>query len=206
MMLSKRFQIAQLVLMAVLVVLLSVSLGSQHGVTPVSAAEPQAAPALAAVPGGPGYIMVPATAFIAESPTMGYNVFWGELSVPEGSPGIITYFNAPVYLPHGATLTKLTMFYRDSDVDAFTLGVDLLRKPLPSTSSGEQVGLSVYGDQIGFSVYQSDTTPDPTRAVIDNSQYAYWISLYIDAAPAYLQLQAVRIDYGYNTSLPLVIR
>jgi len=206
MMLSNRFQIGQLILIAVLVVLLVFSLGGESGVIMINAAEPQAAPALAAVPGGPGYIMVPATAFVPGSPTAGYTIFWGELSVPSGSPGGLTFFYAPVYLPQGATLTRLTMYYRDTELDGNTLGVDLLRKPLPSTSSGEGVGLSVYGDQIGFSVYQSDTTPEPTRAVIDNSQYAYWLSLYVYAAPVYLQLQAVRIDYGYDNNLPLVIR
>lgn len=206
MMLSNRFQIGQLILIAVLAVLLVFSLGGERGVRSVNAAEPQAAPALAGVPGGPGYIMVPATAFVPGSPTAGYTIFWGELSVPSGSPGGLTYFYAPVYLPQGATLTGLTMFYRDTESDGNTLGVDLLRKPLPGATSGEGVGLSVYGDQIGFSVYQSDTTPDLTRAVIDNSQYAYWLSLYVFAAPAYLQLQAVRIDYGYNTNVPLVRR
>jgi hypothetical protein len=72
-MLSNRFQMVQLVLTAVLAVLLAVSLGANQRSMTVSA-EPQAETALA-VPGGPGYVMVPATAFQPESPTAAYSVF-----------------------------------------------------------------------------------------------------------------------------------
>jgi hypothetical protein len=150
--------------------------------------------------------MVPAIAFQPDSSTAAYTVFWGELSVPQGSPNTWSDFNAPLYLPQGAHFTGLTMYYRDTVNDSNTLGVDLMRKPVPSISSGEAVGLNVYSNLIGFSVYQSDTTPDPSRAVIDNSQYVYWLSLYIYAAPAYLQLQAVRVDYAFDVSLPIVRR
>ncbi len=202
---SNRFQTVQLVLSVMIVGLLLVSLGISRSPTPVNAAELQAGLA-APVPGGPGYVMIPATAFSPERPTDNYTVFWGELSVPTGSPNGYTFFNAPVNLPQGATLTGMTMYYRDTNSDSLTLGGDLMRKPLPSVSSGELVGLSTYSNLIGQDVFQSDTTPDPTRAVIDNSQYAYWLNLYIYSAPSYLQLKAIRIDYTYTISMPLINR
>jgi len=202
---ANRLQIAQLILTAVLVVLLAATLGVGRGAAPVRAAPPQAGVG-AAVPGGPGYVMVPATAFVPENSTDGYRVFWGELSVPEGSPNGYTRFSAPVYLPQGASLTGITMYYRDTENDTNTLGVDMMRKPLPGLSSGESVGLSVYSSLIDFGTHQSDTTPEQSRAVVDNSQYAYWLSVYIYAAPAYLQLQAVRVDYSFGAALPLIQR
>src|SRR5574341_670352 len=205
---ANRFQIFQSILTAMLIVLLLLSFGFHREVPTVNAAEPQAA-AAAAVPGGPGYVMIPATAFIPEQSTDTYRVFWGELSVPTSSPIPIVSFNAAVYLPQGATLTGMTMFYHDTIVDTKYLGVDLMRKPLPSLNSGENVGLSIYSElfsQTGFGLYASDTTPDPTRAEIDNSQYSYWLKLYIYAASSYLQLQAVRIDFTYTAALPLIQR
>ncbi len=184
---------------------LVLALGSEWGVIPVSAA-PKTMPLQQAVPGGPSYLMIPAIAFQPEKPTDAYTIFWGELSVPQSSPNAFTYFYAPVNLPQGAHLTGLTMYYRDSNADAYTLGVDFYRKLLPSSSSGELVGLSIYSNLTGLSQYQSDTTPEPTRAVIDNSQYAYWLSLYIYASPVYLQLQAVRVDYTFGTNFPLINR
>lgn len=198
---SNRFQSVQIILNIVLILVLLAVFFFERGSSPVNAAESQAA-----VPGGPGYVMVPATAFIPESSSDGYRVFWGELSVPEGSPNGYTIFNAPVYLPQGARLTGLTMYYTDTNNDSDTLGVDLMRKPLPSLSSGELVGLSIYSNLVDFGVYQSDTTADPARAIIDNSQYSYWLKVYIYAAPVYLQLQAVRIDYAYDTALPAIRR
>lgn len=200
---TNRFQIVQLVLNLVLIGLLVVVLSTNHRAMTVSAADPRVEVA-APVPGGPGYVMVPATAFIPESPSDNYTVFWGDLSVPAGTLGTISVFNAPVYLPQGATLTKITLYYHDTNNDSYTLGVDFMRKPLPSSSSGESLGLSVYSNQTGWGLNQSDTTPDPTRAVVDNSQYSYWLSVYIQAAPSYLQVQAVRIDYAYRTSMPLI--
>ena len=102
--------------------------------------------------------------------------------------------------------TGITMYSRDTENDTNTLGVDMLRKPLPGLSSGENVGLSVYSNLIDYGTYQSDTTPEESRAVVDNSQYAYYLSVYIYAAPAYLQLQAVRVDYSFGAALPLIQR
>ena len=202
---ANRLQIAQLILTTALVVLLAATLGGGRGAATASAAAPQAG-AEAAVPGGPGYVMVPATAFVPEYSSSIYTVFWGDLSVPLSSPSAVVSFNAPVYLPQGATLTGLTIYYHDTTDDSKSLGVDMMRKQLPGFTSGEGVGLSVYGNLVDWGVYQSDTTPDPTRAVVDNSQYAYWLQLYIFAAPAYLQLQAVRVDYTYSAVLPLIQR
>ena len=202
---SKRIKFGLLILNIVVIGLLFITLGPLEGIFSVKAAEPPAAN-MAAVTGGPGFLMIPAVAFLPESPTNDYLIFWGDLSVPLTSPNPYSRFYAPVYLPQGAQLTGLTLFFHDTTVDGNSLGVDFYRKPLPSSSSGENLGLSVYSNQTGWGIYQSDTTPDPACAVIDNSQYAYWLSVYIYKAPAYLQLQAVRIDYTYNANLPVVLR
>ena len=204
-MLTNHNHAGEIVFRLLLAGLFVLALGSVGGSIPASA-EPQAQPLLAPVAGGPGYVMVPAIAFVAESSTAAYTVFWGELSVPESAPGGLTSFNAPLYLPQGAHLTGIIMYYRDTVNDTKTLGVDLMRRPLPSASSGENVGLSVYGNQIGFNVYQSDTTVSPGAEVVDNSQYSYWLKLYIWGAPSYLQLQAIRVDYSFNVGMPFIQR
>lgn len=200
-----RYQIGQSVLTAVLIALLLLTFGPQNEAPTANAAEPQAG-STAAVPGGPGYVMVPATAFVAENSTDVYQVFWGDLSVPSSSPNPVVYFNAPVYLPQGATLTGLTVYYHDTTDDSKSLGLDMFRKQLPGWTSVENVGLSVYGNLLDWGLYQSDMSPEPTRALVDNSQYAYWLRLYIYAAPAYLQLQGVRVDYSFGAALPLIQR
>lgn len=204
---TKFFQIGRLILNVLLIGLLFITLVTREGIFAVKAAEPQAANAVV-VPGGPGYLMIPAVAFTPESPQDNYDIFWGELSVPSTSSNAVSIFYAPVYLPQGAQLTGMILYYRDSTVDTKTLGVDFYRKALSGSSSGESVGLNIYSNQTNGTegIYQSDTTPDVSRAVIDNSQYAYWLQVYIYAAPAYLQLQAVRIDYTYNLNLPSIQR
>lgn len=197
---TNRYQWVQIVLNVVLIGLLIAVLVQEFAPTPASAA---------AVAGGPGYVMVPAVAFQPDSPAGNYSRFWGELSVPNGSPGGYTYFSAPVILPHGARLTGLTVYYRDTDADGATVTVEMLRKPVPSMSSGESLNLFINSTRIGFGdLYETDSTPEPSRAVVDNSQYAYYLAALIYATPpgGYLNLMAVRIDYTYDVNAPLVMR
>jgi len=202
---TNRFQIGQSILTTILIVMLMLNFGAERGVPTVSAAEPQAGLA-AAVPGGPGYVMVPATAFVPETSSDTYRVDIGELSVPTISSANVVFFNAPVYLPQGATLTGLTMYYTDTISDANILGASLVRKPLPGPTLDQPVGLVVNSSQVGSGTFESDTTLDPTRAVVDNSQYSYRLWLYIYKAPDHLKLQGVRIDYSFGTALPLIQR
>lgn len=156
-MLSKRYSIGQLLLVLGIVILAFSAPNDTPWASPVSAeaeatpvsAEVEAVPA-AVVPGGPGYVMIPAVAFLPASSSTSYTIFWGDLSVPNGSATGPQSFYAPVFLPQGARRTGMTLFYHDTIIDSNTLGVDLLRKPLPSSSSGESVGLSVYPSLTGF--------------------------------------------------------
>jgi hypothetical protein len=214
---SKRYSITQLLLVLGIAMLAFAAINAKPWATPVSAAveeAPAAEAALAApaavVPGGPGYVMIPAAAFIPSSPDTIYRFSSFDLAVPSGSE--TGFFFAPVYLPQGARLTGMTMFYIDNANDGNKMIVRMERKTLPSTSSDpslnpEQVILSVDSVSAGF--YRSDTTPDPNRDVVDNSQYKYWLYLTLNAAPSassHLLFQAVRIDYSFNTVLPLISR
>lgn len=199
---TNRLQIVQVLLTSIVIVLLVLNLIPAKEMTVVNAAIDQVRVA-AAVPGGPGYLMVPATAFIAEESTDAYTTYWGELAVPVGAPNGYTHFNAPVYLPQGATITNLVLYYTDTISDTNTLGVNLRRKQVTGSDSGTDL-THVWGNQIGWNLYQvAAAAPPLSHAVVDNSDYSYYLSLYIFAAPAHLNLKGVRIDYTYNVSMPV---
>ena len=108
------------------------------------------------------------------------------------------YFVAPVQLPHGVTVTKLTFYFYDdiapsSHSYAYLYRADLAGSTdnlafVQSTSTGND---SAYDDSINY-------------ATIDNSQYAYYLWLILDTSDH--KAYGVIIEYTYATSLPLVLR
>lgn len=89
---------------------------------------------------------------------------------PNGGYGRGWYL-APVYLPDGAIVTKMTFYYRDNTT---ANGVARLQR---TDLKGNYTNLASVDTSGGWSApwYNSKATTDISNGVIDNSKYAYWV-------------------------------
>jgi hypothetical protein len=149
---------------------------------------------LAAGP-GTGYVSVPAAAFRPGSNAHDYfNTGWS------AGAGVLTgsaLLFAPVQLPHGATVTKVTLYFYDGDTSD-ELTVELFRSDHDQSPNSMAVvnsvnpGSSEYDDSINY-------------ATIDNSLYSYYMKL--TARSTSMWLNSVIIEYTFPTAtLPFVAR
>ncbi len=175
--------------------------GAQTGdQDPGASALPSAAPnVVEAVPGGPGYVSLSGLNFRPYIPSLSYSFSSGGI---QNTGASLAYFIAPFQIPNGATINKMVVYYFDQDAGATKdLEVELLELPLGSgvgvmatfMSSGSLSG-PVYGE--------TTTILDPLVNLSINS-YAIQVGL---PASINVLLTAVRIDYVFQTSLPLVTR
>ena len=165
-------------------------LGSRSG---ASAATCGALAAPAAAQSGTGYISVPAAAFVPEHYLVDYANLGSTLSLKTGASAA---FLAPVHLPHGATVTKLTLNYYDEDsFNAITLDMWC------SDQGGDKhiAGVTSGDDGIG-----SVSTTSISNPVVDNSACASYSVLSIGATG--LTFYEAYIEFTYPTSyLPLML-
>ena len=154
----------------------------------------------AAVPGGPGFVTQSAHLFKPATDNSEWNYVGGdELYNPSDSSAAA--FAAPLSLPHGATVTKLVVWYHDM-VEA-NLTVTLERVLLDNGTNVTMASVASSGDP-GYS-YGEDTSID--YAEIDLQSYAYYAYLTMPADCSYdLTLVGIRIDYEYPGYLPLVLK
>ncbi len=107
-------------------------------------------------------------------------------------------FKAPVNLPDGAVVTKMTVHYLDDDLTALHFGVALYRFPMDGTNSIVATFVTsgpVAGNQTG-------NTTSISNGTIDNSQYAYELYVYsMDGTTAH-RLSGVTIEYTVTNPLP----
>jgi hypothetical protein len=159
----------------------------------------QGAGANAAVPGGPGFIMVHPTAFIPMLSTWDYAFGSGGSLYNPGSSD--SYYEAAVNLPHGAKITKVVVYYYD-DISTEDIWVVL-------------VGISMDEPELRILAQFATSGADPTNRVmedttitadtIDNQSYAYWIEVYIPGSQSLnLIFRGIRIDYSFPVNLPLI--
>jgi len=172
--------------------------GEEPVVIPGSSVSPsvQQAP----VPGGPGFLMIPAAAFTPAFPGTIYTNY-GVLVSGQSSTQI-TYM-APVNLPQGATVTKLVLYFNDTDLSQ-SVFAELLRNPVPGGETFLMASVASLVDLLGSWTYRADTTID--NPVIDNQANMYFIRVGLPVSSAELMISGVRIDYGYPVMLPAVIR
>lgn len=117
--------------------------------------------------GGPSIspISVPASAFLPTDDQTDYTVDYGRLL--RRTSLTIGYFYAPVFFPHGVTVTKLTLFaYRD-DYSA-SVKIELHRVSFQSVSDALCGVTANWGD--GYGNHYDDTIES---AQVDNSLYSY---------------------------------
>jgi hypothetical protein len=113
-----------------------------------------------------GYVSVSAAAFRPVEHTYQYTN-WGDYLSSHNA--LSSHYYAPVQLPHGATVTKMTFYWYDN-VTANAL-CTLYRNPLSGT--WVDIWLASVESGSGGDGSSSDDTID--HAFIDNSQYAYYL-------------------------------
>jgi len=135
-----------------------------------------------------GYVSVSAAAFGPMSHTDQY-FNGGESLIPLDASS--TRFHAPVQLPHGATVTKMTFYWVDDVTENATCW--LLRQPL---SGGDLTSVAFAESGSGGVGSSSDDEID--YAIIDNSQYAYYLDWDFDNS-VFIWGVGVVIEYTLTT-------
>ncbi|MDX9953581.1 MAG: hypothetical protein RBT75_05775 [Anaerolineae bacterium] len=139
------------------------------------------------------YISVPAAAFIPYASSLTpvchdpYYINIGDRLTVYDSPCTVSQFEAPVILPHDATVTAMTFHYydRDSGRDAtVTLWRDFDEQLATVTSSGDD----------GFG---SNTTTAINYARVDNQNHTYFLEATL-VTMQWVDLRFVVIEYTIN--------
>lgn len=128
-----------------------------------------------AITAGVQRLTIPAAAFVPGGQYFSYENHGRFLKYFEGaSPADTGFFVAPVLLPQGATLTKLTLHYKDGG--AGQAGLVLARHT--HDSQGSLLIASVDSTDVWAPSYGSvSTTTFGYSAAIDNSLYSYFLNL-----------------------------
>ena len=196
----KRDTLTHLFLVAAVLFLLGKDLleTRQVGVREAAAASEQAlAPMNSAIAAG-GYISIPAAAFQPKAPGFGYVNFGSALYGED--PGL---YIAPLFLPHGAQLTRISFFWNDTDSDpGADGGITVMRSGFFGVESPMAVLATTGSGQ------DSTTTTTIDYAAIDNSQYQYYIQADLPdwGTSGRVTLFCVVIEYSYPVYLPFVTK
>ena len=149
------------------------------------------------VPGGPGYFIQPGSAFRPRVSTASFTIY-GSTLVSINAPVI---YYAPVFLPHGATINKLVLYYSDTDA-TLNIEANLYRVPLPWSAMSELAIIQSSGSST-TKIYSETTTIN--NPVVDNQGYGYYVRLYLPASD-HLGVDGFRIDYSFPTNLPVILK
>ena len=148
---------------------------------------------------GPGFIAVTAAAFQPQQDETEYFNRDTTLTTGAGYPPdshTRAEFTAPLQLPHGATIKMLTIYCKDNS---------------PAGSEGIQLHLlrrNYRAGQGDVVVRMDDPTgtfsarPTARLAVIDNSTYGYYLTLYLQSDTVFY---GALVEYAYERGLPLAI-
>ena len=143
---------------------------------------------------GHGYVSVPPAAFTPAEDGYDYQNL-GALIL--NNDGASDNYYAPVLLPQGATVTKMTLYFYDgSSLDGCTI---LFRSPLDGSAD---YMAEVYTHGTSGAGSRFDNTID--YSVVDNSQHIYYLYLNLPASDTFAY--GVIIEYTYPVSLPLLVR
>lgn len=148
------------------------------------------------VPGGPGFIMIHPYQFRLRYSNQPWQFLFSYLYNPSSNE--YSYMAAPLNLPHGATITQLTLYYKDNSPKNMSIRLKAYSGNLEATMAGiytdeeENIIQSVFDNTVNFSV-------------VDNQNYSYALELDFEpGGSTNLFLTNVRIDYAYNSNLPLI--
>jgi len=116
-------------------------------------------------------------------------------------------YRAPVYLPDGATVTRIKFYWYDQTTTVDGHGLAKLQRTQLGQGNYEDMG-SANTWWVPGGYWDSDA-PSITGATIDNSQYAYWV-IWVLPASSQPNTDArgcgILIEYNYQLYLPLVLR
>ena len=121
-----------------------------------------------------------------------YDFLRTDYYLQNGTVLTLQYFYAPIWLPHGATVNKLTLYgYRDDELAILRL--DLVRSTRAGVS--EQMAQVLADWTTGLSSGYDDTIDYP---VIDNDSYFYHLTVRLDPNDAVNDVcfEAGRIDWS----------
>ena len=143
------------------------------------------------------YYSVPGAAFFLEnSSACDRAMIGGNIYTTGGSPATVAYFTAPVYLPHGATVTSVTFYVVDNDATYNTQNGQLWRNDASTfTSYGNSSNMATTAAPGNSANIQASTTSTITNPVIDNQNYTYWLRWGTQQANSNLRLAKVVITY-----------
>ncbi len=146
---------------------------------------------------GHGYISVPSAAFRPKSHDYQYWIASGWVRNLNGDSD---YYYVPVQLPHGATLTKLTFFWKDgsSTADGYC---QLWRSGLTGSYA---LGIGSAGTDGDTGLSDSSTVTVTMLSPVDNSQYAYGLTVFLPDSN--VEAFGAIVEYVYPVSLPFVTR
>jgi hypothetical protein len=157
-----------------------------------------APPPVTPVPGGPTFQMLNAHQFTAYIPTVN-GIFFNDELVNNESGSM--FYQAALSIPNNITVTKMVVyFYDNTQAD---LVVALWRFD-PAT--GDHVEMATVASADFLNQYRNAedaTIVDPT---VDQQKYSYYVEVGMPPSGSALRVAAVRIDYGYTSSLPVVIK
>ena len=117
------------------------------------------------------------------------------------NPDTIThYYEAPVNLPHGATITRFVVWYMDNNTS--NLWAALARASLDEATLN-QIGYVASSGADAYVRYSQDLTI--TDPVVDNENYFYWVEVGLPPN-ATVGILSFRIDYQYSNYVPLTTK
>ncbi len=161
----------------------------------------------APVPGGPGFFICPASQLQPKKNTMAYEFGTGMYLTNKSAVTTDTTFYAPVHLPQGATIKKFTLYYYDNSA-THQISASLFYGTLPG-GSGIELAIAASSVAGASATYTSasDTTiaTSNTGNIVDNMGRSYYVSVLLPVDSA-VRVDGFRVDYAYNTTIPLTMR
>ncbi len=136
-----------------------------------------------------GYVSISAAAFDPSNPGYTFYNYGHVLGIYADRSS--AHYNAPVQLPHGATVISMTFYWEDS-TSAYDGHAQLLRNPMNGVS-GEEMA---YAETSGSGGEDSSLDDTIDYASINNSQYSYYVHWYLP--DYYVRGFGVVIEYTYT--------
>ena len=134
-----------------------------------------------------GYVSIPAAAFTPRESGYNYSNYGSELVNNDNNSD---YYYAPVYLPDGATVTRMIFYWEDTSSSD---GSASLRRAL-LTTGGYNTMASV--NTSGSGGDGSSETTDIDYATVDNTSYMYYVAWTL--WDSNIKGHAVVIEYTYT--------
>jgi hypothetical protein len=150
-----------------------------------------------------GYVSMPAVAFRSESPTAYECTFLSGCMYPSGTtPGTATYFDAPIYLPDGATITSLDAYIVDNDANYNASGVWLWQQPgsIGSTYGSPVIMGNTPGTSGQSTVIQKFTTTTFSPSVINNAVNSYYIRVGLAQSTTAGDIRIAKVVVTYSVN------